>query len=114
MDNLDFFYNQVDVIVGNNKQLVTLDSNLSLHAQLPANPKKYVLYLKENIEVLSLQYFLQIQWLISQNNYLDVLKHPTWLLFNTDNVLLHPDRNYWSLNLRPTYGFDDSTWRSVS
>jgi hypothetical protein len=114
MDNLDFFYNQVDVIVGNNKQLVMLDSNLSLHAQLPANSKKYVLYLKENIEVLSLQYFLQIQWLINQNAYLDVLKHPTWILFNTENVRLNADRNYWPLNLRPTYGFDDSTWRYIA
>jgi chromosome segregation ATPase len=74
----------------------------------------YTEYLKENIEVLSLQYFLQIQWLINQNAYLDVLKHPTWILFNTENVRLNTDRNYWPLNLRPAHGFDDSTWRNIA
>lgn len=116
MNDLDFFYKHVDVVVSNNQQLhqlLSLDQKLSIHTSLPVEPKKYVVFLKENVEVLNLEYFLQIQWLINQNKYLDVLKHSTWMLFNTENVLLHPDRNYWSLNLRPTHGFNDSTWRNV-
>jgi hypothetical protein len=115
MAELDFFYNQVDVVVDNTQQLhhlLDLDCNLSVCKQLPLVSKKYVLFLKQNIQVIDTNYFLQIQWLINQNNYLDVLKHPTWILFNTENVRLHAHRDYWSLNLRPTHGFDDSSWRS--
>jgi hypothetical protein len=82
MYDLNFFYSQVDIIVGNEQQqnqLLSFDKNLSIHINLPTHYKKYVVFLKENVEVTDPEYFLQIQWLINQNTYLDVLKHTSWL-----------------------------------
>lgn len=117
MPDLEYIYAHVDVITGDTQQhhaVQALDSQLSLHSQLPLVSKKYVLYLRSQISIVSLQYFEQIQWLIQQNSYLDVLRHSTWILFNTENIRLHADRNYWSLNLRPAHDFDDSTWKPLS
>lgn len=72
--------------------------------------RKYVLYLN-NINVSNRKFFAQIQWLITQNNYLDVLKHKdVWIAFSSDNVKVKSNKDYWSMNLRPNHYFDDATW----
>lgn len=72
--------------------------------------RKYVVYLN-NLTVHDRKFFAQLQWLIEQNNYLDVLKHnDAWIVFGTDYVKTKSGKDYWSMNLRPNHYFDDSTW----
>ena len=72
--------------------------------------RKYVIYLN-NIIVHDAKFFAQIQWLVEQNNYMDVLKHKdAWILFGTDYVRVKDNKDYWSMDLRPNHYFDDTTW----
>lgn len=71
---------------------------------------KFVVYLN-NIVVHDKKFFAQIQWLIEQNKYLDVLKHQdAWIVFGSDYVRVKDNKDYFSMNLRPNHYFDDNTW----
>lgn len=70
-----------------------------------------MIILRPDICILDQKFWNDLAWLLSQNQYLDVLKHDVWIAFNRDHVLFNPDKDYWSMNLRPAHFFDDSTWR---
>lgn len=72
---------------------------------------RHTVILRDNVEVLDVKFFHQIQSLIDANNYLDALKHDAWMVFGNEYVKLNLNRDYWHLNLRPVVGFDNSTWR---
>ena len=84
--------------------------NLKIVDSLDDTTSKYVIYLN-NIKVKNYKFFAQLQWLIEQNNYLDVLKHKdVWIIFGTEYVKTKSNKDYWAMNLRPNHYFDDTTW----
>ncbi len=72
----------------------------------------YIIILNPKIKILSVKFWDDIRWLLSQNLYLDVLKHSAWIALNTNHVAVKDDKDYWQMNLRPANFFDDSTWIS--
>ena len=71
----------------------------------------YAVLLNQSIDVLDKKFWTDIAWMLEQNRYLDVLKHPAWIALNQNYVKIKDDKNYWEMNLRPAHFFDDSTWR---
>lgn len=110
---MDLFYSSVVVVTDNpdqKKQIQALDPDIVVIDKISQAQAKYMVLLNDQVHVRDLGFFTQINWLFKQNPYLDVLKHPAWILFNCENVKPHDDRDYWHMNLRPAHDFDDSTW----
>lgn len=70
----------------------------------------YIIILNPKTKILSAKFWDDIRWLLSQNRYLDVLKHSAWIALNTNHVAVKDDKDYWQMNLRPANFFDNSTW----
>lgn len=107
VDDISLIQNECDIYAPS-CDLPALD--LHLIDNLDSAARKFVVYLN-NLAVHDRKFFAQLQWLIEQNNYLDVLKHKdAWIVFGTDYVKTKSGKDYWSMNLRPNHYFDDSTW----
>jgi hypothetical protein len=54
----------------------------------------YIIILNPKIKILSSKFWDDIRWLLSQNLYLDVLKHA----LNTNHVAVKDNKDYWQIN----------------
>ena len=108
IDNIDLILKEVDVYAPGVK-LPAL--GLNVIDILENSTRQYTLYIKEGTIVNDRKFFAQVQWLLEQNKYLDILKHKdVWILFNSEFVKTKSGKDYWSMNLRPNHYFDDNTW----
>ena len=91
-------------------QMLDYAEDYNIINDLTVISKKFVIIVDPDLVVLSSVFWTQINWLLQQNKFLDVIKHPVWIALNREYVWVKPDKDYWTFNFRPVHNFDNTTW----